>query len=213
MDLDEAYSVKTPQDSKKLYASWAATYNETFIKANDYVYPLAIAQHFAERVATADVSTVIDIGCGTGAVGSFLANLRPVLCIDGFDISPEMLAEAAKLRRIDNSPVYNRLVEVDLTAELPLCEIDAVISAGTFTHGHLGPDTLINLLQLVHVGGWFVVGINSKHFVSQGFGDALKVAFDSGKISQPECHDTQIYGPTSPHFGDLATIATFRRTN
>ena len=119
MDLKKAYSVITPEDSRKLYAEWATTYNETFIKANDYVYPRTIAQKFDELISKTEIKTVVDIGCGTGAVGSYLANLRPNLNIDGFDISPEMLTEAAKVRRIDNSPVYNDLIEVDLTGELP----------------------------------------------------------------------------------------------
>ena len=110
MDLEKAYSVRTPEDSRKLYAEWATTYNETFIKANDYVYPRTIAQKFDELISKTEIKTVLDIGCGTGAVGSYLANLRPNLNIDGFDISPEMLTEAAKVRRIDNSPVYNDLI-------------------------------------------------------------------------------------------------------
>ena len=88
MDLEKAYSVKTPDDSRKLYAEWAATYNETFIRANDYVYQKTIAQKFNEQVPTTNVIKVADIGCGTGAVGGYLANLRPNLSIDGFDISP-----------------------------------------------------------------------------------------------------------------------------
>ena len=211
MDLDEAYSVKTPQDSRKLYAAWAATYNETFIKANDYVYPLTIAQNFDEKIPKTDVNTVVDIGCGTGAVGSYLANLRPNLSIDGFDISPEMLAEAAKIKRINNSPVYNDLVEVDLTAELPNRSYDAMISAGTFTHGHLGPETLLSLINLVRIGGWFVIGINAQHFKLRGFADMLWGSQQSGVISEARLYEEQVYGPTSPHFGDTTQIAIFSR--
>ena len=211
MDLDEAYSIKTPQDSRKLYATWAATYNETFIKANDYVYPLTIAQKFDEKIPQTEVNAVVDIGCGTGAVGSYLANLRPNLSIDGFDISPEMLAEAAKIKRINNSPIYNDLVEVDLTAKLPNRSYDAMISAGTFTHGHLGPATLLSLINLVRIGGWFVIGINAHHFELRGFADTLWGAQQSGVISEARLYEEQVYGPTSPHFGDTTQIAIFSR--
>jgi predicted TPR repeat methyltransferase len=211
LDLDEAYSVKTSEGSRRLYAQWAATYNETFIKANDYVYPCTIAQKFDELIPKSDIQTIVDIGCGTGAVGSYLANLRPDLKITGLDISPEMLAEAAKIKRIDDSPVYNDLSEVDLTIELPKISLDAMISAGTFTHGHLGAETFISLIALVRAKGWLVIGINSKHFSSQGFGVALKNAHDQGLITQAQFHNVQIYGPKSPHYGDLATIAIFQR--
>ena len=211
MDLEKAYSVRTPEDSRKLYAEWATTYNETFIKANDYVYPRTIAQKFDELINKTEIKTVVDIGCGTGAVGSYLANLRPNLNIDGFDISPEMLTEAAKVRRINNSPVYNDLIEVDLTGELPQRTYDAMISAGTFTHGHLGPQTLISIIQLVRVNGWFVVGINSQHFELRGFADILREAHNLGIISKAQLFEAQVYGPTSPHFGDTTQIAVFSR--
>lgn len=211
MDLEKAYSVRTPEDSRKLYAEWATTYNETFIKANDYVYPRTIAQKFDELISKTEIKSVVDIGCGTGAVGSYLANLRPNLKIEGFDISPEMLTEAAKTRRIDNSPVYDKLIEVDLTGEVPQGSYDAMISAGTFTHGHLGPQTLISIIQLVRVNGWFVVGINSKHFELLGFADTLREAHDSDVISEAQLFEAQVYGPTSPHFGDTTQIAIFSR--
>lgn len=211
MDLDKAYSVKTPEDSRRLYAEWASTYNETFIKANDYVYPRTIAQKFDELIPRSDIQTVVDIGCGTGAVGSYLANLRPNLKITGVDISAEMLAEASKLKRIDGSPVYIDLIEVDLTAELPKKSFDAMISAGTFTHGHLGAETFISLIALVRFNGWLVIGINAEHFLSQGFGSALQNAQDQGLTTHAQFHNVQIYGPKSAHYGDLATIAIFQR--
>jgi predicted TPR repeat methyltransferase len=211
VDLDKAYSVKTPEDSRRLYAEWASTYNETFIKANDYVYPRTIAQKFDELIPRSDIQTVVDIGCGTGAVGSYLANLRPNLKITGVDISAEMLAEASKLKRIDGSPVYRDLIEVDLTAELPKKSFDAMISAGTFTHGHLGAETFISLIALVRFNGWLVIGINAEHFLSQGFGSALQNAQDQGLTTHAQFHNVQIYGPKSAHYGDLATIAIFQR--
>jgi predicted TPR repeat methyltransferase len=211
VDLDKAYSVKTPEDSRRLYAEWASTYNETFIKANDYVYPRTIAQKFDELIPRSDIQTVVDIGCGTGAIGSYLANLRPNLKITGVDISAEMLAEASKLKRIDGSPVYIDLIEVDLTAELPKKSFDAMISAGTFTHGHLGAETFISLIALVRFNGWLVIGINAEHFLSQGFGSALQNAQDQGLTTHAQFHNVQIYGPKSAHYGDLATIAIFQR--
>jgi len=220
LDLNDAYAVKTPQDSRKLYADWAATYDETFVKANAYVYPRTIAEHFDRHTPTDQIKTVVDIGCGTGVVGKYLSNLRHQILIDGFDISPEMLTQASALKRLDGSPVYRDLIEVDLTQEMTqiltqdrtVDVFDSMISAGTFTHGHLGPKTLVSLINLVRIGGWLVIGINAMHFSSQGFAEALGSAVESKTISAPTYTDVQIYGPTSPHFGDLARIATFQRT-
>ena len=211
IDLSDAYAVKTPEDSRRLYAAWADSYNETFIAANSYVYPCRVAELFAENVPTSSYTDVIDIGCGTGAVGSFLASLRPESLIDGFDISSEMLAQAAKIRRIDNSPVYRNLQEVDLTSALPNKTYSAMMSAGTFTHGHLGPDTFLRLFNLVRVSGWFVIGINAEHFKSRGFADTIQRATLSGVISEPKVHVVDVYEPGSPHFGDRANICIFQR--
>ncbi len=211
MDLERAYSVKTPEDSRKLYAEWAATYNDTFIKANGYVYPRKVAELFAEFVPATHSELVIDIGCGTGAVGHFLTSLRPELLIDGYDISPEMLAQAALTRRADNSPVYRNLQEVDLTGVLPKQNYCAMTSSGTFTHGHLGPETLLGLLNIVRVGGWYVVGVNAEHFEARGFATTIDGAVNRGEISQPDVYVVDVYASGSPHHGDCAKVCIFRR--
>ena len=211
MDLEKAYSVKTPEDSRRLYAAWADSYNETFIAANSYVYPRRVAELFAEYVPASGYTDVIDIGCGTGAVGCFLASLRPELLIDGYDISPEMLAQAALTRRVDDSPVYRNLREVDLTDVLPKQNYGAMTSAGTFTHGHLGPETFLSLLKIVCVGGWFVVGVNAEHFEARGFAAAIDSVVSSGAISPPAIHVVDVYASGSPHYGDCAKVCIFRR--
>ena len=211
IDLTDAYSVKTPEDSRRLYATWAESYNETFIEANKYVYPHRVAELFVENVPDSGFEDVIDIGCGTGAVGTYLAKLRPELSIDGFDISPEMLTQAAQTRRLDNSPVYSNLQEVDLTSALPNKTYSAMISAGTFTHGHLGPETLLRIFDLVRISGWFVIGINAEHYKAHGFAETIQTAIFAEIISEPEVHVVDIYEPTSPHYGDKANICIFRR--
>ncbi len=211
IDLTDAYSVKTPEDSRRLYAAWADSYNETFIEANKYVYPHRVAELFAENVPDSGFEDVIDIGCGTGAVGSYLAKLRPEISIDGYDISPEMLTQARLIRRADNSPIYRDLNEVDVTGELPNKTYNAMISAGTFTHGHLGPETLMRMLTLVRASGWFVIGINAEHYKAHGFAETIHRAIFAEIISKPEVHVVDVYEPGSPHYGDKANICIFQR--
>ena len=211
IDLSDAYAVTTPEDNRRLYAAWADSYNDTFIKANSYVYPRRVAELFAKNIPVSGYTDVIDIGCGTGAVGNFLARFRPDLIIDGFDISPEMLAQAAQTRRIDNSPVYRNLQEVDLTSALPNKTYSAMTSAGTFTHGHLGPETLLRLINLVDIDGWFVIGINAEHFKTRGFAKTINRATFSGIVSEPEVHVVDVYEAGSPHFGDKANICIYQR--
>jgi predicted TPR repeat methyltransferase len=210
LGLDEAYSVKTPEDNRRLYAKWAATYESSFVDAKQYRYPKAISEVFNERVPTDadEVARVVDIGCGTGLTGMYLSHLRPHLFIDGLDISPEMLAEARRKQRTDESLVYTNLNECDLTQSIPnrFEPYDALICSGTFTHGHLGPDALKNVLSLVRPAGWIVIGVNNEHFVGKGFETELGLLADAKRITQPEIMRIDVYEKGSPHFGDQARV-------
>ncbi len=211
IDLADAYAVKTPEDSRRLYRQWANTYNETFIEANSYIYPRAVAELFAEHVPQSISLKIVDVGCGTGAVGSILSSLRPECAIDGYDISPEMLTQASLLKRPDHSAVYRNLVEVDLTDQLPVQKFDAMTSSGTFTHGHLGPETFLALIDLVVQDGWFVIGVNAEHFESRGFASAIDGAVLADRITVPLIEIVDVYAPGSPHHGDQAKVCIFCR--
>ncbi len=67
LGLEQAYSVKTPDDNRRLYAAWAATYESSFVDAKQYRYPKAIAEVFNDVVGP--VIRVLDIGTGTGLTG------------------------------------------------------------------------------------------------------------------------------------------------
>jgi hypothetical protein len=122
-----------------------------------------------------------------------------------------MLSVASTKLRVNTQPVYDNLFEVDLTQPISFAKAkyDIAISAGTFTHGHLGPNALINVLSTVRPGAQMVVGINKAHFNANGFGSALQAAVDRRIISAPTFTEVQIYDEGSPHYGDLALVATF----
>ena len=86
-----------------------------------------------------------------------------------------------------------------------------MISAGTFTHGHLGPETFVALIDLVRVAGWFVIGVNAEHFEARGFASAINNIAKTGVISQPEIHVVNVYEVGSPHYGDCAKVNIFQR--
>ena len=211
INLEDAYALETPDDNRALYRNWASTYDADFAQRNKYVYPKSIATICASLVDVNSRQKILDIGCGTGIVGTCLSELLPASIIDGVDISPEMLHVASTKLRVDTKPVYDQLFEADLTEPISFAEAkyDVAISAGTFTHGHLGPDALINVLSAVRTGGRMVVGINKAHFEANGFEADLRAATDGHLISPPKLTEVQIYDEGSPHFGDLALIASF----
>ena len=210
LGLDEAYSVESPDDNRRLYAKWAATYESSFVDAKQYRYPKAIAEVFNEEVDT--VTRVLDIGTGTGLTGMYLSRLRPGLVIDGMDISPEMLAQARLKTRADASAVYRQLYVRDLTqtVENENKPYEALFSSGTFTHGHLGPQSLRNLLPLLANNGWLIVGVNNEHFEAKGFAEELDSLVDIGAIQTPTIKRIDVYEPGSVHYGDQARVIITR---
>ena len=213
LGLDEAYSVKTPDDNRRLYAKWAATYESSFVDAKQYRYPKAIAEVFNDVLPA--VTRVLDIGTGTGLTGMYVTRLRPEVVIDGMDISPEMLAQARLKTREDGSVVYRALYERDLTRAVPNENepYEALFSSGTFTHGHLGPECLRNLLPLLAHNGWLVVGVNNEHFESKGFAGELESLIALGAIQTPEIFRIDVYEPGSVHYGDQARVIVTRAIN
>ncbi|WP_423918023.1 class I SAM-dependent DNA methyltransferase [Candidatus Poriferisodalis sp.] len=193
LGLDEAYAVEGPDANRELYASWAATYESEFIVESRYVYHQQVAEVFCAGMAAFD-RPVLDAGCGTGIVGDELARLG-VTVIDGIDISTEMLAKAGT-KTHDSRPTYRQLVEADLTGRIDLADesYDGIVSAGTFTHGHLGPDTISELLRVARTGAHCALGINSAHFDESGFGDWLEQCRADGHITELHYELRPIYG-------------------
>jgi len=198
--LNDAYSLKTPEDNKKLYAKWAATYESDFVTNQGYKHPQVIAEIFHNQLPEA--KKVIDIGTGTGLVGKYLKAHRPEIIIDGIDISPEMLAEAAK------KEVYRNLYEQDLT--LPVINTDApydaLVTIGTFTHGHLGIEVLDNLIPLVKSGGYFVIAVNEAYFHEHNFLDKILTK----KLNLIYMDKIHVYEESSEHHQSMNVVIIFQ---
>ena len=201
--LDAAYSLKTADDSRRLYARWAGTYDDGFAGAMDYRLPAEVARAFSEAGGK---GPVLDIGAGTGLLGAHLAGLG-IDPIDGTDISPEMLEAAARKGH------YRRLFEGDVTARLDVASgtYAGIVSSGTFTCGHVGPEAITELLRIAAPGALFVLSINAAHWAPAGFADRFE-ALD-GAIVDLELPKVAIYGPKADpaHRGDQALLATFRK--
>lgn len=184
-DLKTAYSLKTPQDSVNLYREWAATYDDDFAKANDYQNPTQVADLFAEH-GRGD-GPILDVGAGTGLVGQGLA-AHDLGAVDALDISTEMLDVAM------SKGCYRAAITADLTGRIDIADATygGVTSAGTFTHGHVGPDAIDELLRVAKPGALFVLGINGEVYQAAGFAD--KFAALSGVIRDFQIVKTQGYG-------------------
>ncbi|GGA13509.1 class I SAM-dependent DNA methyltransferase [Neptunicoccus cionae] len=203
--LEGAYKIETPQDSVEYYQDFADHYDAEFAQKLGYVYPRIIADHY-RKAATPFDRPVADIGCGTGLVAEAI-NL-PRAEIEGFDISPEMLERARQ------KGLYGGLHRVDLTQPLipPQTLFGAVVSAGAFTHGHLGPEPLENLLALAQTDALFCIGVNAQHYRDKGFAAVLARLRKQGRISAPKLKNVPIYSdPDSAHGADTAQVLLYRK--
>ena len=203
--LNDAYSVKTPEDNIKLYKVWASSYDDDFAKKNDYRSPVLISNYYDKYSNKNDVP-VLDVGAGTGLIAEVM-NKKNIIDIDAIDISPEML-ESAKSKNC-----YNKLIEADLTKNLDIDNnyYGAIVSAGTFTHGHIGPNALGELLRVTKPSGLFVITIHSKVYVNQNF--EQKFQDINEQITDLTFHEEKAYGnnPDKDHGNDTVFITVFRK--
>lgn len=175
---DEAYGLKGADDAKRLYGSWAEDYETEMVGDHGYTGPAKLAEAFAETVPDRE-AWVLDVGCGTGLVGAQLARFG-FKNVDGLDLVPEMLEVASKKN------IYTRLIQADLLkgAALNPNRYDAALSAGTFTHAHVGPDGLDEVVRLVKPGGIAMVMVNAEAFVSDGYQAKLDGLEQQGRLVQ-----------------------------
>ena len=202
--LKGAYALSSPADNRTYYRDFARHYDSSFAATLGYVYPDAVAR--ALLACQRPDGVVLDVGCGTGLVGVELHKAQPDLLVDGVDISPEMLAVAAQ------RDLYNSLYEADLTADVAVLRngYAAVISAGTFTHGHLGPEPIAGLISCCCSGAQAVIGVNAAHHEAQGFAPFMDELEANGRITSPEYDEVMIYdGSDQDHAGDTALIMRF----
>jgi predicted TPR repeat methyltransferase len=202
-DLNKAYALETPEDNLALYADWATTYDTGFAIDMDYRLPQIVAEILGEQNPQ---GPILDVGAGTGLVAQAFPTLGSVE-IHALDISPEMLAVAMK------KGFYARAVLADLTLPLQLeaNTYGAVVSSGTFTHGHVGPVALDGLLKVAKSGAVFVLAINAEHFEARGFEE--KFASLEIDIDELVFREMAIYGAgtDAAHRDDTALIAIFRK--
>ncbi len=202
--LDAAYSLRTPEDSVQLYRDWAPSYDSDFAKAMDYRLPQRLVAAFAD--AFGGEGPVLDVGAGTGLVAQHLAE-RGIGPVEGVDISAEMLGIAAQ------KAVYSRLFVGDVTRQLEVEDgrYAGILSAGTFTLGHVGPGALDELLRVARPGALIAITVNEAHWQAAGF--AEKFAQLAGKISDLILQRCAIYGDGADdtHAGDMGKIALFRK--
>ena len=164
-DLDVQQS-QNDEDIKLVYDEWAARYDDD----NDALLG-TVSQPNCVKLLSSHLqnksASIIDVGCGTGLVGSYLSQAG-FHHFDGIDISQEMLSKA-------KSRGYQKLLTGSLNERLAIADnhYDACLCVGVFTHGHVHASALHELARITRSGGYVCFTVNEGVYDEYGFEDVL----------------------------------------
>jgi MFS family permease len=173
VDLDRLYGAHDLDELRTEYDRIAPAYDRTLIDGMGYRSPPAVAA-VAQRFIPAD-ATILDAGAGTGLLGVALKEAG-FTRIDGMDLSPAMLAVAAR------KGIYGDLREGRLgdALEYGTGTFDAVASSGVLTTGHAPATSLDELVRITRSGGHVIFTLRSDQ-VLPGFEEKMQGLADARK--------------------------------
>jgi predicted TPR repeat methyltransferase len=190
--VDAAYHLDDEASMVDFYRKWAADYDHQMLNELGYTSPTKIAQQLSQHLPDTQ-STVFDIGCGTGLTCVFLA-AKGYTNLDGIDLSPDMVRVASE------RGIYRELLVGDVNQALERDDesYDAVISSGTFTHGHVGPEPLDEIFRILKPGGILACTIHQDLWAAMGFEEKLAAIVAMGVASSVSCEMDSYYKDREP---------------
>ena len=150
--LNHVYSGDT-NDSRELYASWAATYDKE-VQKNGYVTPERVANALRD-VVTDQSEFILDYGCGTGLSG-FALQAVGFENINGLDVSQEMVRLAEK------KSIYRSLKVFDPSTAIPVHsnQYKIITAIGVIGAGAAPLPVFDSLFALLPQNGLFAFSFN-----------------------------------------------------
>ena len=149
--------VSNLDELKDLYKNWN-DYENDVINLAGYVGHKVTTDTLLKYLKNKQ-SKILDAGCGTGLVGQILYknNYKNIV---GVDFSQEMIDRALKKN------VYQSLSLCDLTKKLEFEDgsFDAIICAGTFTCGHVGPKALNEMVRITKNEGYICFTVRKQEW-------------------------------------------------
>ena len=161
--LKTVYSETSSLELNKHYKKWSNRYDQD-MQEWGYAYPVQLKKILKENLRIKKNIKILDAGCGTGYVAEALVELK-FKNIVGIDFSQAML-EIAKQKKI-----YSKLICQSLNEKIKLRsnQFELVICTGVLTSGHVGPNSLQELIRVIKPQGYFVCSIAESIFKKNGF--------------------------------------------
>ena len=161
--VTEAYRLEERSSMLSFYDKWARDYDNQMEGGLGYCSPRLVAELLMKFLQNTSAK-ILDVGCGTGLTSRSLyeADYRD---LHGLDLSPAMVDVAEK------TGMYRGLKVADVNEPLDYDSdsFDAVICSGTFTHGHVGPKPLVEIVRVVKPKGLIACTVQVDLWTSAGF--------------------------------------------
>ena len=190
--VSEAYLLDNDEEIVDFYSKWADEYDHQMLEVLGYTSPMTIAQLLCEFMPDKD-SCILDIGCGTGLTCAFLHQQKYGF-LDGIDLSPDMVRVA------QDRKIYRSVMVADVNQPLTIGDYsyDAVISSGTFTHGHVGPEPIDEIFRILKPGGILACTVHNDLWQSQGFAAKFNSLINTGRIECLSLEEGKYYAEGEP---------------
>ena len=173
--------VSNLDELKDLYKNWN-DYENDVINLAGYVGHKVTTDTLLKYLKNKQ-SKILDAGCGTGLVGQILYknNYKNIV---GVDFSQEMIDRALKKN------VYQSLSLCDLTKKLEFEDgsFDAIICAGTFTCGHVGPEALNEMVRITKNEGYICFTVRKQEWEAAPYESIIQSLEDSKLWLEVERH-------------------------
>lgn len=205
-ETERVYKLRSAQDVAGFYDNAAREYDLFVERRMGYLVHERVARTY-NRWATALDKDVLDVGCGTGLVAQALD--MSAQSIKGVDISEEMLSIS------EQKHLYSGLYKANMNniSDALATDFGAVVSAGSFTFGHISEVGFENLLHYARAGALFVISVNQRHFDEVDYPAMLDRMVAQKKISPPVIDNSLAFSQEKhPLSNETVNIVTFRKT-
>lgn len=216
LGLKVAYGYSEPSDLQRFYDDGANGYDK-YLSDTGY----SLHQHLAKEVFK-DLknprSLILDIGCGTGIIAEHFGSIEPRLIFEGVDLSIKMIEIAGSKRRDPEAkdkpdqPFYRAMTQANLKDNAGIfapCRYDILVSAGTFTTGHISIQELINMIYCLKHKGKVFVTVKKDLYHDHSFDERLQEIAKDEWITPHSAKEVNIYDNNI--YNDQAYIVSFNR--
>lgn len=161
--IHESHKIKSKEKLREYYKTWSNNYDND-VRSCQYNGPETITNILTKNYNIYG-SSILDVGCGTGLLGDYLFKNKYQISIDGIDISPEMIEIARKRKYYDDL----RIVDIFNVTTSQNKKYDYIVSAGMFTHNHVGPSAVENILHFLERDGVLIFTVRNSFAEQSNF--------------------------------------------